>query len=160
MHVEPGLHRRAFERRERSNRSTTARCTAGRSPVDERRARNRQAVFVLRSRPPRARPSASITALTAPAEVPETPSTISRSSLSKCSSTPHVNAPCAPPPCSARLMRLVFGAPGVPAARPGKSDGESVFRPCAPHNWDAAHGARRQRLIPRSSRRRSRGWRR
>src|SRR5258708_40062659 len=46
------------------------------------------------------------------------PSMASRSSLSSWSSTPQVKAPWAPPPCSARLMCLTFGA----GARPGNSD--------------------------------------
>jgi hypothetical protein len=66
--------------------------------------------FWASSRPPLIKPSASITALTAPAEVPEMPSIASRSSQSNCSSTPHVKAPCAPPPCKARLMRFTFDA--------------------------------------------------
>src|SRR5262245_61930330 len=45
-------------------------------------------------------------ALTAPADAPDLPSTVSRPSSSRCSITPQVNAPKAPPPCSARLMRL------------------------------------------------------
>src|SRR4029077_15453474 len=49
-------------------------------------------------------------ALTAPADAPEMPSIVSRPSSSRWSSTPQVNAPSAPPPCNARLMRLpVFG---------------------------------------------------
>src|SRR6478752_4930722 len=59
---------------------------------------------------PRASPSASMTALTAPADAPDMPSIVSRPSSSRWSSTPQVNAPSAPPPCSARLMRLpAFG---------------------------------------------------
>ena len=38
----------------------------------------------------------------APADVPEMPSICSQGSSRKRSSTPQVNAPCAPPPCSAR----------------------------------------------------------
>ena len=50
------------------------------------------------SGPPRASPSATITALIAPAEVPEMPSISIRPSLNSSSITPQVNAPCAPPP--------------------------------------------------------------
>ena len=41
----------------------------------------------------------------APAEVPEMPSIRSQGSSSSRSSTPQVNAPCAPPPCRARSTR-------------------------------------------------------
>src|SRR5471030_488426 len=76
--------------------------------------------FRASSEPPRARPSATITALIAPAEVPEMPSISTRWSANNSSSTPQVSAPCAPPPCSARLMRfLPFGLPDLspPKAR-------------------------------------------
>src|SRR5262245_64255885 len=54
-------------------------------------------------------------ALTAPADAPDLPSTVSRPSSSRCSITPQVNAPNAPPPCSARLMRLpAFGDSDLP----------------------------------------------
>src|SRR5260221_4817958 len=43
----------------------------------------------------------------APAEVAEMPSNSNRSSASNRSSTPQVKAPWAPPPCKARLRRLV-----------------------------------------------------
>ena len=51
----------------------------------------------------------------APALLPLRPSTWRRGSSSKASSTPQVNAPCAPPPCKARLMvlRAVFLAAGA-----------------------------------------------
>src|SRR5580692_10556102 len=101
-----------------SSRSMTARCRAGRLPLEEAARQNSASRFSASSRPPRVRPSASITAFTAPADVPEMPSMASRSSLRSCSSTPQVKAPCAPPPCRARLMCLTFGA----GARPGNSD--------------------------------------
>src|SRR5262245_56105948 len=41
----------------------------------------------------------------APADVPEIASMRSHGSSSRRSSTPHVNAPCEPPPCSARSIR-------------------------------------------------------
>src|SRR6186713_1256863 len=67
------------------------------------------------SGPPRARPSANMMALTAPADAPEIPSIVSRPSSRRWSSTPQVNAPSAPPPCSARLMRLpAFGFSDLP----------------------------------------------
>src|SRR5580704_542935 len=109
-----------------SNRSITARCSAGRLPLDEAARQNSASRFCASSRPPRVRPSASITAFTAPADVPEIPSMASRSSLSSCSSTPQVKAPCAPPPCSARLMLLGLRAAFCSGARPGNSD-ESIF---------------------------------
>src|SRR5262249_27914932 len=58
------------------------------------------------SRPPRASPSTSMMALTATADAPEIPSIVSRPSSRRWSSTPQVNAPSAPPPCNARLIRL------------------------------------------------------
>jgi len=57
------------------------------------------------SRPPLTQPWASTTAFIAPALLPLRPSKCTRGSASKASSTPQVNAPWAPPPCSARLMR-------------------------------------------------------
>src|SRR5262245_26214398 len=42
----------------------------------------------------------------APADVPEIPSIWSQGSSKNRSSTPQVNAPCAPPPYSARSMRM------------------------------------------------------
>src|SRR5580704_16811203 len=42
----------------------------------------------------------------APADVPEIPSIRSQGSSNRRSSTPHVNAPCEPPPCSARSTRM------------------------------------------------------
>jgi hypothetical protein len=83
--------------------------------------------FCASSRPPRHSPSASITALTAPADVPEIPSMLSRSSLRICSSTPQVKAPCAPPPCSARLIRLVVADVFFSAARAGISEARTFF---------------------------------
>src|SRR5580704_6327519 len=104
----------------------TARCRAGRLPLEEAARQNSASRFSASSRPPRVRPSASITAFTAPADVPEMPSMASRSSLKSCSSTPQVKAPWAPPPCSARLMRLGFGAAFRSGARPGNND-ESIL---------------------------------
>jgi hypothetical protein len=54
------------------------------------------------SRPPRSNPAASTTAFMAPALVPLIVAISIRSSASSRSSTPQVNAPCAPPPCRAR----------------------------------------------------------
>ncbi len=48
-------------------------------------------------------PSASTTAFIAPALAPVSPSNSRPPASSKASSTPHVNAPCEPPPCNARL---------------------------------------------------------
>jgi hypothetical protein len=56
------------------------------------------------SGPPTVSPSASTAAFIAPELVALTPSTIIRRSSSRRSRTPQVNAPCAPPPCSARLI--------------------------------------------------------
>jgi hypothetical protein len=50
----------------------------------------------------------TITALMAPADAPEIPVISSRPSASRWSSTPQVKAPCAPPPCKARLIFFVF----------------------------------------------------
>ncbi len=105
-----------------SMRSTTTRCIGGKLPLLLTARQKSASRFCASARPPRASPSASITALTAPADVPEIPSKTSRSSLKRCSSTPQVKDPCAPPPWSARLMRLVVGAAGASGARPGNSD--------------------------------------
>src|ERR1700730_15090670 len=56
--------------------------------------------------PPFAWPSTSTAAFIAPADVPEMPSIPSHGSSSRRSSTPHVNAPCEPPPCNARSTRI------------------------------------------------------
>src|SRR3984885_1908403 len=109
-----------------NSRSITARCKAARLPLVEAARQKSASRFCASSRPPRVRPSASITAFTAPADVPEMPSMTSRSSHSNCSSTPQVKAPWAPPPCSARLMRFGFGTAFCSGARPGTSD-ESIF---------------------------------
>ena len=69
--------------------------------------------------PPRSKPSASTTAFIAPALVPLISAIASRPSSSSRSSTPQVSAPCAPPPCSARLMRLRGRARLVHAPAPG-----------------------------------------
>ena len=91
--IEPGLHRRAFERRERQQAlhhlALQRRQIAGADAARQKSASR----FFASSRPPRMRPSASITAFIAPADVPEIPSMASRSSLKSCSSTPQVNAP-------------------------------------------------------------------
>src|SRR5262245_47552631 len=87
-----------------NTRSITVFCSGGRSPSIDAPRQKSASRFCASFEPPRASPSASITALSAPAEVPEMPSISSRSSSSRWSSTPHVKAPCAPPPCSARLI--------------------------------------------------------
>src|SRR6185312_1936578 len=81
-----------------NSRSTTARCTGGRSPVLLTERQKSVSRFCASARPPRANPSVSMIAFMAPDDVPDTPSITRRSSLNKCSSTPHVKAPCAPPP--------------------------------------------------------------
>src|SRR5580693_5043500 len=43
-----------------------------------------------------------------PALVPEMPAISNRPSANRASSTPHVKAPCDPPPCSANEIRLRF----------------------------------------------------
>src|ERR1700730_4653647 len=58
------------------------------------------------SAPPVAWPSTSTAAFIAPADVPEMPSIPSHGSSSRRSNTPHVNAPCEPPPCNARSTRI------------------------------------------------------
>src|SRR5579885_2497462 len=55
----------------------------------------------------------------APALVALMPSRARRSSSSRRSSTPQVKAPCAPPPCSARLMDLVAFRPAGRGMRAG-----------------------------------------
>src|SRR5262249_49772030 len=57
------------------------------------------------SAPPRRRPSARMPAFIAPALVPLMPTISKSGSCSSRSSTPHVNAPCEPPPCRATAMR-------------------------------------------------------
>ena len=81
-----------------NSRSEMARLSFDMSP--SRLAARQKSASRLRasSGPPRASPSATITALTAPAEVPDMPSISIRPSASSSSSTPQVNAPCAPPP--------------------------------------------------------------
>jgi hypothetical protein len=81
-----------------SSRSTTARCIGGKSPVLLTERQKSVSRFCASGRPPRANPSVSMIAFMAPDEVPETPSITRRSSLKRCSSTPQVKAPCAPPP--------------------------------------------------------------
>src|SRR5271155_4200859 len=58
-------------------------------------------------RPPSARPPANMAALIAPALAALMPSNAMRSSSSNRSRTPQVKAPCAPPPCRARLIDLI-----------------------------------------------------
>src|SRR5271156_1401970 len=60
-----------------------------------------------------ARPQANTAALTAPALAALMPSNAMRSSSSKRSRTPHVKAPCAPPPCRARLIDLISTLGGL-----------------------------------------------
>src|SRR3984957_2443254 len=94
----------------------TARCSSGRSPL-ELTARHMPARRLRVScGPPRTSPSASVTALMAPADAPDMPSISMRGSAKRLSSTPQVKAPCAPPPCSARLIFL----------------GEAMSRACEP----------------------------
>ena len=100
----------------------------------------------------------NITALIAPAEVPEMPSMIRRSSLRNCCSTPQVKAPCAPPPCRARLMRLVVDAGFCSAARPGNNALRILIMRSSQRARPAA--VRIDLVIQRSSRRRSTGSRR
>ena len=71
--------------------------------------------FSAPCRPSFGSPCASTAAFIAPAEVPEMPSKASRPSSRIASSTPQVKAPCAPPPCSARLTVLVFRAAVPPS---------------------------------------------
>ncbi len=61
------------------------------------------------SAPPVTNPSAITTAFIAPALVALIASSDSRPSSSNASSTPQVNAPCAPPPCNARETGRVSG---------------------------------------------------
>src|SRR6476660_9022628 len=134
-----------------NRRSTARRCTSGRLPpmlaARQNSARRLRASFG----PPRASPSASMIALTAPADAPEMPSIVSRPSSSRWSSTPQVNAPSAPPPCKARLMRLpAFGFSGVspPKARERNSIIVKVSRR---HAQVAAAGGPRKMIVCRSS---------
>jgi len=68
-------------------------------------ATRRQNVFnaaLAPAAPLAVKPAASTTAFIAPADVPDMPSMRSHGSSMSRSSTPQVNAPCEPPPCSAR----------------------------------------------------------
>ena len=76
-------------------------------------------------------PEANTVAFIAPALVALMPSNPMRSSSSRRSRTPQVKAPCAPPPCRARLMNLVSPfevgvVSGPPSARSPR------WRPCCP----------------------------
>ncbi len=57
--------------------------------------------------PPLIMPTSNAAAFGAPELMPEIAAISTRGSSNSRSSTPQVNAPCAPPPCSARLMRLI-----------------------------------------------------
>src|SRR6516162_2392471 len=81
----------------RSGLSTAARDTLRQNASNAERAA---------SAPPLAWPSTSTAAFIAPADVPEMPSICSQGSSSRRSRAPHVKAPCAPPPCSARSIRI------------------------------------------------------
>src|SRR5262245_9295534 len=83
----------------RSRSGTRAASTASQT------ARNVSCALAL---PPAASPEASATALTAPALVPLIQPNSTFSFWRSWSSTPQVKAPCAPPPCRARLMRRLF----------------------------------------------------
>src|SRR5271156_3440522 len=74
--------------------------------ASETRRQNSSKAARAPSAPPLAWPSTSTAAFMAPADVPEMPSIPSHGSSSKRSSTPHVNAPCEPPPCNARSTRI------------------------------------------------------
>ena len=89
-----------------NRRSTTPRCRSGRWPSTLTARQKSASRWRASSGPPRASPSASMIAFTAPAEAPEIPSISRRPSSSNWSRTPQVNAPWAPPPCSPRLMGL------------------------------------------------------
>ena len=66
-----------------NNRSVIARCTGGRLPPALAARQKSDSRLRASSGPPRARPSASITALTAPADAPEMPVISSRPSSSR-----------------------------------------------------------------------------
>src|SRR5262249_16856899 len=89
-----------------NSRSTTPRCRFPRWPSTLTARQKSARRWRASSGPPRVSPSASMTALTAPADAPEMPSIPIRPSSSSWSSTPQVKAPWAPPPCSARLIGL------------------------------------------------------
>src|SRR5271169_2192 len=72
-------------------------------------------------RPPPARPQASTAALIALALAALMPSNVMCSSSSRRSMTPQVKAPCAPPPCRARLISL--GSPREVVASSGLAAG-------------------------------------
>src|SRR5712671_4898530 len=72
------------------------------------RRQNSESAFFAPPRPPVAIPDASTVAFIAPALVALMPSIPMRSSSSRRSRTPQVKAPCAPPPCKARLRGLVL----------------------------------------------------
>ena len=100
-----------------NSRSTTPRCRSPRWPSTLTARQKSGSRWRASSGPPRVSPSASMTAFTAPAEAPEMPSISRRPSSSSWSSTPHVNAPWAPPPCSARLTGLALPLPARPGGR-------------------------------------------
>jgi hypothetical protein len=72
------------------------------------RRQNSVSALFAPARPPVAMPDANTVAFIAPALVALTPSISMRSSSSRRSRTPQVKAPCAPPPCKARLRGLVL----------------------------------------------------
>jgi hypothetical protein len=76
-----------------------------RGQVPTQRGPEVRQAFAPPSRPPLSQPSASSTALRAPALLPLTPSKWMLGSANSASSTPQVNAPWAPPPCRARFRR-------------------------------------------------------
>lgn len=88
------------------------------------------------SRPPTIIPCAKTAAFIAPADVPDMPSISSHGSSRRRSRTPHVNAPCEPPPCNARsISKGARELPGPSATgniagtvSGGSPSGMSVFR--------------------------------
>ncbi len=100
-----------------------------------RLARRQKVSSALRapSIPPPSQPSTITTTFMAPALAPVVASTARRPSSRRASSTPHVNAPWAPPPC--RASDTVFWAR---PARPPVSPGWGRTRPViAPPRWNS-----------------------
>ena len=115
-----------------SIRPRSARWAGERDP--SRLARRQKVSSSLRapSIPPSSQPSTITTAFMAPALAPVIASTARRPSSRRASSTPHVKAPWAPPPC--RASDTVFSAPGP--ARPPVLLGWLRARPViAPSRW-------------------------
>src|SRR5260370_22755578 len=121
-----------------SSRSVTVRSRSDKWPL-VLTARQRAARRLRAScGPPRVKPSASTTALMAPADAPDMPSFLMPGSASSLCTTPQLQAPWAPPPCSARLIFL-----GDAMNRPYCAVQPPSIEMLAPVIWDAASEPRK-----------------